>query len=166
MKTLKPRFAQVSIERRSMLKKIRAIFVSDTQGGALVEIAVTLPMVLLLMTGIFSFSIALYQKLQLAEAISNGGRVLAVDRGDTNPCQTTTAAIYAAAPGLAQSNLTISYTLNGVPVGTGVTTCAGTTNMVSGQPAQIVATYPISVGVYGKSWGSFTLSTQITEVVQ
>ena len=166
MKTSKPRFAQVSNERRTMLEKIRAIFVSDTEGGALVEIAVTLPMVLLLMTGIFSFSIALYQKLQLAEAISNGGRVLAVDRGDTNPCQTTTAAIYAAAPGLAQSNLTISYTLNGVPVGTGVTTCAGTTNMVSGQPAQIVATYPIGVGVYGKSWGSFTLSTQITEVVQ
>jgi len=166
MRTCNPGFAQGSIERRSMLQKIRAIFVSDTQGGALVEIAVTLPMVLLLMTGIFSFSIALYQKLQLAEAISNGGRVLAVDRGDTNPCQTTTAAIYAAAPGLTQSNLTISYTLNGVPVGTGVTTCAGTTNMVSGQPAQIVATYPISVGVYGKNWGSFTLSTQITEVVQ
>jgi Flp pilus assembly protein TadG len=139
---------------------------SDAQGSALVEMAVTLPLILLLMTGIFSFSVALYQKLQLAEAISNAGRVLAAERGDTDPCKATTSAIYAAAPGLAQSNLTISYTLNGVAVGNGVTTCSGTTNMVAGGPAQITATYPTAVSVYGKSLSSFNLTTQITEVVQ
>lgn len=151
---------------KSFLRRIGSASGSDAQGSALVEMAISLPVILLLMTGIFSFSVALHQKLTLAEAISNGGRVLATERGDTDPCKTTTAAIYAAAPTLSQSNLTISYTLNGVAVGSGVTTCANTQNMVSGQPAQIVATYPTSVSVYGKSFGTLNLSTQITEVVQ
>lgn len=157
---------EVQIENRSFVARISSRLHFETQGGALVEFSVTLPVILLLMTGIFSFSMALYQKLQMAEAVSAAGRVLAVDRGDTDPCKTTAAALYAAAPLLSKSNMTISFTLNGVPVGSGVTTCSGTTNMISGQPAQIVATYPVGVGVYGKNFGTFNLGTQITEVVQ
>ena len=149
-----------------MLNRLSSALHNDAQGSAIVETAVALPVILLLMTGIFSFSIALHQKLTLAEAISNGGRVLAAERGDTDPCKTTTAAIYAAAPTLSQSNLTLSYTLNGVAVGTGTTTCSGTTNMVAGGSAEITASYPISISVYGKSFGSFPLTTQITEIVQ
>jgi Flp pilus assembly protein TadG len=149
-----------------MLNRFYSAIARDMRGSAIVETAVALPVILLLMTGIFSFSIALHQKLTLAEAVSNGGRVLAAERGDTDPCKTTTTAIYAAAPTLSKSNMTISYTLNGVAVGSGVTTCSGTTNMVAGQSAEIVATYPISISVYGKSFGSFPLTTQITEVVQ
>lgn len=149
-----------------MLNRFYFSVFRNVQGGALVETAVSLPVVLLLMTGIFSFSIALHQKLTLAEAVSSGGRVLAAERGDTDPCLTATNSIYAAAPTLTRSNMTISYTLNGVAVGSGVTTCSGTQNMVSGQPAEITVSYPISIGVYGKSFGSFPLTTQITEVVQ
>jgi Flp pilus assembly protein TadG len=148
------------------LRRVSCARALETHGGALVETAVSLPVILLLMTGIFSFSVALHQKLELAEAVSAGGRVLAVERGDTDPCQTTTAAIYAAAPTLTRSNLTISYVLNGVPVGTGVTTCSGTLNMITGGNAQIIATYPTTIGIYGKSLGAFNLGTQITEVVQ
>ena len=155
-----------SPEKQTLLQRIRRSCVSDVRGGALVETAVSLPVILLLMTGIFSFSVALHQKLAMAEAVSAGGRVLAVERGDTDPCKITTAAIYAAAPTLSQSNMTISYVLNGVPVGTGVTTCPNTTNMVSGGNAQIIATYPTTIGVYGTNWGSFNLGSQITEVVQ
>ena len=148
------------------LQRLCRAYGPDTQGGALVETAVSLPLVLLLMTGIFSFSVALHQKMELAEAISAGGRVLAVERGDTDPCATTTAAITAASPTLSPSNITISYVLNGVSVGSGVTTCAGTSNMVSGGPAQIIATYPTTIGVFGTNWGTFNLGSQITEVVQ
>jgi len=147
------------------LKQFLTLFL-DIQGGALVETAVSLPVVLLLMTGIFSFSVALHQKLLLAEAVGAGGRLLAVERGDTDPCKVATNTIYAAAPTLSRSNLKISYVLNGVAVGDGVTTCQGTTNMVAGSPVQIIATYPTTVGIYGKNFGSFNLRTQITEVVQ
>lgn len=152
--------------RALALKRIRSAFIHDSRGGALVETAVAMPVILLMMTGIFSFSIALHQKLALAEAVSAGGRVLAVEKGDTDPCDTTAKAIYAAAPTLSKSNLTISFVLNGVPVGSGVTTCAGTTNMNSGNPAQIIASYPTSISVFGKNLGTFNLGTQITEVVQ
>lgn len=138
----------------------------NTQGSALVETAICLPVVLFLMTGIFSFSVALHQKLTLTEAVSNGGRVLGSERGDTDPCSKATSAIYAAAPTLSQSNMTISYTLNGVAVGSGVTSCSGTQNMVAGQPAMVTVTYPVSISVYSQSFGTFPLTTQITEIIQ
>ncbi len=47
---------------------VRAFFGRDNEGGALVEMAISLPILLLIMTGIFSFSVALYQKLQLARS--------------------------------------------------------------------------------------------------
>jgi len=156
---------------RSMLVRLRSLIVRREHGGALVEMAVAMPMVLLLMTGIFSFSTALYQKLQLAEAVSNGGRLLAVDRGDDDPCQTATSAIYAAAPGLNQSSISLTYVLGGVNYGAGVTSCPGSSgtanaNMTAGGSAQVIATYPCTLQVYGVKYSSCNLGTQVTEVVQ
>jgi Flp pilus assembly protein TadG len=163
-KTLDQRAMQPA--SRSICKRMISAFVRDVQGGALVETAVSMPMILLMMTGIFSFSIALHQKLALAEAVSAGGRVLAVERGDTDPCKTTTKAIYAAAPTLSQSNMTVNYVLNGVAVGPGVTTCANTSDLVTGGTAQITVTYPTNISVFGKNFGTFNLTANITEVVQ
>jgi Flp pilus assembly protein TadG len=148
---------------------VRRFLGSENEGSALVEIAVTLPVVMLIMTGLFSFSIALYQKLQLAEAISAGGRVLAVDRGDTDPCKTAATAIYAAAPGLAQGSINLTFVLNSVT--TNAATCPGTSgaanpNMTSGGSAQIQATYPCTLMVYSKSFGACSMQTAVTEVVQ
>ncbi|MGO9433059.1 MAG: TadE/TadG family type IV pilus assembly protein [Terracidiphilus sp.] len=156
---------------RSLRARLRRLFVSDSEGGALVEMAVTLPIVMAVMTGIFSFSIALYQKLQLAEAVSNAGHLLATDRGDNDPCTTATNAIYAAAPGLAQSKLTLTYTLNGVGQGSGTTACAASggaanPNMVAGGNAEIQAQYTCALGVYGMKYTTCTIASQVTEVVQ
>ncbi len=142
---------------------------AGTRGGALVEVAVTLPPLFLLMTGIFSFSIAIHQKLQLAEAISSGGRTLAVDRGDTDPCNTTANAIYAAAPGLGSSSIGLTFVLNGVS--TSGASCPGSngganTNLVQGKNAQVTATYTCHIRVYGFSYPGCTLTSQITESVQ
>lgn len=71
--------------KRSVFRAFQRLFHSDSEGGALVEMAVTLPLIMLIMTGIFSFSMALYQKLQLAETVAAAGRQLAVDRGDHDP---------------------------------------------------------------------------------
>lgn len=126
----------------------------------------------MILTGIFWFSIALYQKLQLSEAISVGGRYIAVDRGDTDPCATTASKIYAAAPGLAQSNLTLSFTINGVPSGPSCPGSSGAANanMVSGANAQISATYPCTL-VFFKAYGTSPstvcdLKAAVVEVVQ
>ena len=60
--------------KRSIVARIRALAGSNTRGSALVEMAVVLPPLLLVITGVAAFSIALAQKLELAEAVSNGGR--------------------------------------------------------------------------------------------
>ncbi len=133
-------------------------------GGALVEMAVTMPIVLLAMTGIFSISIALHQKMELAEAISAGGRFLAVDRGDTDPCATTATKIYAAAPTLTKSKVTLTFTLNGTAYSNA--TCSGTTNMVSGATASVKGSYPCSFGIYNLNLGSCTINETAVEPIQ
>jgi Flp pilus assembly protein TadG len=156
---------------RSILARLRRRLITDNAGGTLVEMAVALPVLMLIMTGIFSYSIALYQKLQLAEAISAGGRVLSVDRGDHDPCKTTTAAIDAAGPGLSTGSITLTYKLNGTSQGSGTTSCPGTGTtanayMVAGGTAEIDASYPCSLTVYGSSIKSCTLQNNLIEVVQ
>jgi Flp pilus assembly protein TadG len=157
---------------KSILARLRRLMGSDSSGNAIVEMAVTLPIVMAMLTGISSFSIALYQKLQLCEAVSNAGHLLATDRGDTNPCSTATSAIYAAAPGLKQSSITLTYTLNGNNYGSGVVTCAGSpagtanSNMVAGSTAEIQASYACAIGVYGLKNMTCSIASSITEVVQ
>jgi len=169
--TKSPVLSRQIFRTRFLFRRLRTIAGSENEGSALVEMGIALPMVLLLMTGIFSFSIALYQKLQLAESVSNAGRILAVDRGDSDPCQTATSAIYAAAPGLNKSNISLTYVLGGVNYGANVTSCPGSSgaanaNMTAGGAAQIIATYPCSLQVYGVNYGSCNMASQITEVVQ
>jgi Flp pilus assembly protein TadG len=149
---------------RTISVRLRSGFRSGEEGNALVEIAVTMPIILLVMTGIFCFSIVLYQKLELAEAVSTGGRFLAVDRGDTDPCASTAAKIYAAAPGLTQSKITLTFVLNGTSYSGA--TCSGTTNMVSGGTAKVSATYPCKFSVYGSNFGTCSIGEGANEVVQ
>ena len=170
---MKPSTMSRRTTRRSntVISKFLGLLKREDEGGALVEMAVTLPIVMVIMTGVFSFSIALYQKLQLAEAVSVGGRQIAVARGQTDPCTTTTNAIYAAAPGLTSASIKLTYVLNGTATtagtsnGAGVTACSGTT-LTTGDYAQITATYPCSLSVYGMNFTTCSLGTQITEVIQ
>jgi Flp pilus assembly protein TadG len=148
--------------KHSLVSRIRRFLVADSEGGALVEMAVTLPLVMIIMTGIVSFSFALYQKLQLAEAVSNAGHYLAVARGDTNPCATAISSIYAAAPGLSSGAMNISLTQNGSAL---PNSCTGNT-LTQYSTVSVLVTYPTSLSVYGMPYSSFNLSQQITEIVQ
>ena len=155
-------------EKQSIFARIRSLRGFGSKGSALVEMAVSFPIMLGVMTGIFSFSIALHQKLELAEAVSNGGRVLAVDRGDVDPCKTTAAAIYAAAPTLNPSGITLTFVLNGVSSGASCPGPSGAANpnLVTAGSAKVTASYTCSINVYGYSFPGCTLGTQITEAVQ
>jgi Flp pilus assembly protein TadG len=157
---------QPSAEGRpsSVFQWMISLLNSREEGASLVEMAVTMPVILLMMTGIFSISIALHQKMELAEAISAGGRFLAVDRGDTDPCATTATKIYAAAPTLTKSKVTLTFTLNGT-VYSGAT-CSGTTNMVSGATASVKGSYPCSFGIYNLNLGSCTINEAAVEPIQ
>jgi Flp pilus assembly protein TadG len=142
-------------------------------GGAMVEMALVMPVLLCLITGIFSVSMALYQKLQLAEAMSSAGRVLAADRGATDPCADAVTALDAAAPGLSSSGLGVTVIINGNTYGSNTSTvsctAAGGANnalMPAGSTAMIQATYPCSLSIYNVNGLSCAIGAQIGEVIQ
>ncbi len=133
----------------------------------------TLPVLLLVVTGITAFGITFNNYIILTEATAVGARQLTVSRGQTlDPCATFSGAVLAAAPLLKQANLAFSITLNGNTYSG--TTCSGTatngapSNMILGTNAVVTVTYPYSLNVYGLKIvppGSL-LTAKMTELMQ
>jgi Flp pilus assembly protein TadG len=154
--------------------RIFVAFHARQDGSALVEFALILPMVLLLTTGILVFGVAMNNYLQLTNAVSVGARTVALSGEITlDPCATASSAIIAAAPGLAASKLTFSYSLNGNPQSG--TSCPSS-NLSSGAAAQLAtgttvtvsAQYPLNLSVFGTRFSATNAVLQATssELVQ
>jgi hypothetical protein len=76
--------------------RLRVLPRPGEQGGALVEFALLLPILLLLTTGIMVFGVAMNNYLQLTNAVSIGARNLAISAGITlDPCATASATSHA-----------------------------------------------------------------------
>lgn len=135
-------------------------------GQSAVEVALTLPIVLLLLTGMMTFGMAMNNYLMLTEGTSVAARQIAISRQQTlDPCQVASNAFYAAAPNLTKAKLTFNYTFNGVAAsGTSCTPAA--VNLVQGTPAMVKVTYPCSLVAYKFNGGACNLQTQTTEAIQ
>ena len=151
----------------------KRVYASEEQGQAMVEIALILPLLLLLITGIFAFAWAFNNYVILTEATSVGARALAISRGSTiDPCATTSSAVVAAAPLLVATNLTFSYVLNGAAYSGTTCSSASTTsgaaaNLVQGSHALLTVTYPCSLLVYDGDYAPHCLlQARITELIQ
>jgi Flp pilus assembly protein TadG len=152
----------------------------DERGQALLEMAIMLPILLLLVTGIATFGLAYSNYLSLTDAVYIAGQQLAVSRAQTtNPCSLVGTTIQAALPaGMVPGNVTITLILNGVQygayAGTAASTCSSSSNttgaagnLVQGQNAEIIASYPCNLSVYGHNIApTCNIGTQITELVQ
>ncbi len=174
MRTMSNSAGQDSVHRSgsSIAERVRSRL-RDNEGSALVEFAVVLPVLLLVLTGIFTFGVAMNNYNELTEAVNTGARQLAISRGQTtDPCATTVAAVYAAAPTLNQSKLAFSFALDGTAYsGTSCSSSSTTTgaagNLVEGQAAEVSVTYPCNLAIYGINLApSCTLQAQTTELVQ
>ena len=141
------------------------------EGQSSVELALTLPVLLLVVTGITSFGVTFNNYLELTEATSVGARQLAISRGQTqDPCQTLVTAVEAAAPTLKPASLTFAISLNGNSyAGTscsGSSTSGAPSNMVLGTSAVVTVTYPYSLSLYAITMTSSNLTAQTTELMQ
>lgn len=100
---------------------------SHSEGGALVEMALVVPIMLALITGMASFGIALNNYLLLSHAADVGARYMAINQGNftngatTNPCAMAAVQIQAAAVGIPASQISYSITLTPSPTGTATT---------------------------------------------
>jgi Flp pilus assembly protein TadG len=169
---------RVTAEIQSRAERVRARR-GGSAGAAIVELALALPFLLIFMTGLFTFGVALNNYLMLTDAVSVSGRQLAISRGNTtNPCTTVTAAFFGVSPLLSTSSLQFEITINGTVVsGSGwtaspscsssSTTTGAAGNLVQGANAQVYARYPCKLEIYGANFApSCYLYAQTTEVVQ
>ena len=155
--------SEVCVKIRSGGKRVSG---GNKRGGSFVEFTLVMPVLLLTMTGMVSFGFALHNDLMLTNAVNTGAQLLAISRGQTtDPCATAYTAIGGAAPSL-KTGLSLTFVINGSTY-TATNTCtAGAANMVQGASAQVTATYPCTLGVFGMSFASCKLQAQITEFIQ
>lgn len=158
------------------------------EGSTVAEMALVLPILLGVLTGVFSFGIALNQYLVLTNAVNNGARAFAMsaqtdgslsmlDSGD--PCKYAAQTIQSAASNLNTSSITytITYTTYlGNTSNTAVTTTytgsgsslpsCSTVKMYQYDIVTVQAVYPVSPAVYGWAAKSLNLTAQSVEMVQ
>jgi Flp pilus assembly protein TadG len=137
-------------------RRLRASIFCAEEGQTLVEMAIALPVLLLLLTGTFSFGIAFTNKLTLTQAVGVGANYLQTIRTTTSdPCRDAFTAITNAAPFLDPTKVNVTVTINGsTPAQTG-NTCSGSQSLLAPQvPVIVLASYPCNLGVYGMTFGS------------
>jgi Flp pilus assembly protein TadG len=137
----------------------------NTRGQSLVEFSFVMPLLLIVVTGMLSFGIALHNFLVLTNGVNTGAQLLAMSRGQTtDPCSTASTAIAGAAPGLTAANISFTFVINGTSYSS--TSCtSGASNMVQGASAQVRATYPCIFMIYGMG-NTCSLASQTTELIQ
>lgn len=160
-----PRSRRKTSKAGLFLARLHSACLRSEHGNAVIETAFMLPIVLLALTGFFTLTNVMHQKLEFAEAVGSGARFLSTDRGDTDPCAATATKIYAAAPGLSQSSMSLSFNINGTAYPTA--TCSGTTGMVAGGTATVTAKFTCTyVPIYGMNLGACSLYESSTQVIQ
>ncbi|MGB6690349.1 MAG: TadE/TadG family type IV pilus assembly protein [Terracidiphilus sp.] len=157
---------EAGIEGRSGSVRSCARLLRSEEGGPIIEFAFVLPMMMVCLTGIFTFGVAIYNALVLTQATGAGAQYLQQIRTTaTDPCANTLSAIETAAPNLKPSSIGLSISIDG---GTPVTasTCASQLTNLSaaqGEPVTVSTTYPCSLLVYGLKLGGCQLSAKVTE---
>jgi Flp pilus assembly protein TadG len=157
------------VSRATSNRKLRALIARDKsnrneEGSVLVELAVALPMLMLLITGVFSFAAAYSNQLILTQAVGSAGQYLQQIRtSTTNPCQDVLTQIENSAPSLTPSSISLTLTLDGKSVPGN--SCSGDQSyMIEGAPVTVLATYPCNLHVFSMNFGSSCqLSAQVTE---
>jgi Flp pilus assembly protein TadG len=150
---------------------IRALL-SEEEGGPLVEMAVVLPLMMLLITGMCSFGLTLNSYLVLTNAVQTGAMDLALNAGSTtDPCNTAAAAVAAAAPTLTASKIIYTFNFNGTSAGpfTGTTASSCTSDAADlkvNTMFTVTAQYQASLFVYGLAPRSLYLTASTAELAQ
>lgn len=171
-RTQTPHLSSTLVPAKPSARNLLGLLKSRTEGGSLVEFALIAPLMLALVTGIFGLSFALLFYLQLNNAVDVGARTVAVIRATNSdgttpdPCAAALATITNAAPTLAASKINLSVTLNGTQYNSTTSCTNGEANVVAGKTAQITATYPYTLMLFGWKPVAMTLSAQTTELMQ
>ena len=136
---------------------------SGEEGQGLVEIRLVLPLLLILLTGIFTFGIAYINQMTLTNAVGVGAQTLQVIRSTTtDPCKDVYNAITKAAPNFNASNITMTITMNGNTPITANSCSSDVSELSAGTTNTVKATYPCNLAIYGRTFApGCTLSATV-----
>ena len=141
------------------------------RGQATAEFALALPLLLTVIFGTLLFGIAFNNSEALTFATNTGAQQLSISRGITkDPCNTVYTVAASAAPQLHSSNIKFTIVLNGKTEVSGATspTCTGgAADLVQSSNAQVTATYPCNLNIFGLNpVPNCTLTAKTTVLVQ
>jgi len=142
----------VHVKSLSASRRLRALLRSADQGGALVEMALVVPVLMALLTGIFAVGLTMNTQVNLTQAVGVGANYLQQIRTTTaDPCGDVLTAMKNAAPGLVASKISLTLTMSG-GTGTGSTCASAAGDLGQGLPQTVYATYPCTLLIYGTHW--------------
>ena len=124
------------------------------RGQAVVEFAVILPVLLLILFAILQFGVVFNNYIQVTAAAREGARKASVSRslGTASAESAATTAAKDAAPGLNQSNITVSF--------------PNSPSFAQGSDVSVQVTYPYSISIIGLVVASGNLSSTTTMRVE
>jgi Flp pilus assembly protein TadG len=167
------------------LSHIRRRFRRD-DGQALVELALAMPLLLLLLTAIFQFGMVFNDYEALTDAARTGARSLAIEYGSTDPCDAAVTQTITSAKGVVNlpsrgviptfasstgGATTKSYcgSVSGVGCTSSYvyqTTCNSAGAELAGDEATITVQYSVPISVFGLKITNIALSTQSSDAVE
>jgi Flp pilus assembly protein TadG len=163
--------------RRASLSA-RALVRARDEGSTLIEMALVLPVMMLLITGTCSLGLVLNSYLVLTNAVQSGAMQVAVSAGESgiDPCNLAATTVSGAAPTLKASKITYNFTFSGAPsgeqtqgpfTGTSASTCSSYNAYLSaGSTLTVSVSYPVQLLIYGWSPKSFSLQSTSVQLVQ
>ncbi len=155
-----------SAAHRSIGRNARASLAHGDEGNALLEMALIMPALLGLVTGICAFGITFSNQLTLTQAVGSAGQYLSQYRPlkKTDPCADTFTQLTNAAPNLNSANISMTISINGIQKSGNTCSGAQTNFGTGGVDVSVYATYPCSLAIYGVKLGSgCQLSAKVTE---
>lgn len=140
--------------KRSLIGRMRRGLWGGEEGNALVELAFVAPIMMLLLTGVASFSMALYSYQQLGYAVSAAAQAVGAEQGlISDPCATLESDITTALPNWTVSKFTFTTVITdstgtahtfGPTAGSGFSCTAGAGDMAQNEPMSVTVSYQYS----------------------
>jgi len=125
--------------------------IRDQNGQTMVEFALVVPILCVILLGVFQFGALYNDYVTLTDATRVGARKAAVSRNDANPAAVAEAAARNSAEGLDPGKLDIAVTATG---------------WEHGQSVTVEATYPYEIDLLGFVVASGDLTSETTERVE
>jgi Flp pilus assembly protein TadG len=137
-------------------------------GQSIVELAISLPLLLLILTAILQFGLMLNKAITLNDAVRSGAETLALYSNEgSDPCDSaiTSTVNSATNVGLSASQVTVTPS-SGDTCGTGSYPNRANASLTAGNTATVSATYPYSFTVFGLPLFNVNLNASASDSVE